>query len=88
MRQLIIKNAIQTLVNYSQINPVKNYKVLDRAKVLSSLAILEHLLTQYNVYEYNRILVSRECYIESIRFILDDLPKPENGSLRFIEAIN
>jgi hypothetical protein len=31
------------------------------------LFTIQHLITQYNLYEFNRVLVSRDCYASSLR---------------------
>jgi hypothetical protein len=60
--------------------------VLAQARLVSYLLIIQHLSNQYNQFEYNRVLLSRECYAQSMR-ILFDYGQPGSG-YRFVDTIN
>lgn len=69
--------------------------LLEQAQALSSIMIIHCLTNQYNQYEYNRVLLSRECYHDSIRIIFNWAHAPEpNASgkiskpLTFIRTCN
>lgn len=44
-------------------------EIFDQAKLMGHIIILQHLITQYNSFEFNRVLVSRECYAVAMRHL-------------------
>ena len=43
--------------------------IFEQAKLAGAIIIVQHLITQYNSFEFNRVLVSRECYAVAMRHL-------------------
>lgn len=84
------------MARYAQSEKSLNkFNLLEQAQTLSSIMIIHSLTNQYNQYEYNRVLLSRECYHDSIRMVFDwtHATEPDaNGKMRkpltFIRTCN
>lgn len=68
---------------------MKQLNVLDQAQLLSSLLIIQHLTNQFNQFEYNRVVLSRQCYSQSIRALFEYGQDTSSGSnLRLVQILN
>ena len=44
--------------------------ILDKSKLIGSIMIINSFIDQYNYFEFNRVLLSRDCYQQSVNFLL------------------
>lgn len=45
----------------------QNQPLMSQARILAALFTIQHLISQFNLHEFNRVLISRDCYAQSLR---------------------
>ena len=84
VRQALLTACLETLCAQSQNSGnISKLGVLEQAQLVSCLMIIQQLINQYNQFEYNRVILSRDCYAKSIKFLFE-----YQGNKRFVEIIN
>jgi hypothetical protein len=69
LRKHLLVCSLETLSELTSQREFKSQRqsLLVQARILAALFTLQHLISQYNLHEFNRVLISRECYAWSLR---------------------
>lgn len=88
LRHSLLTSALESLkAQSSNKSGISCLSVLEQAQLVSNLMIIQHLINQFNQIEYNRVILSRECYASSIRTLFEYGNQP-NQNARFVEIVN
>ena len=86
LRQKVLLESVATIAQVSEQEGGWLYKqsVLKQTSVVCSLMAIEHLVSEFNSFEFNRLLVSSACYHESVVFLLKNSQLPEFRGKSFV----